>query len=198
MARNGRSGMWWCGVGIFLAGTIFAVLEKVFEPNYAVFGSPKHPWLPWVTLGTISLGPILMIVDEIIRRREKEDSAKGGEYKMENEKFEDIDELVEDFLKKTGSPVQRDMPRYPTLADIVNVKLARHNYKSSERVFEAVELFNKTSTKLTKWIITLTIVMIVLVAVQVGQLFWLKGKQQVPTVTEQQSVSEVVGTEGGG
>jgi hypothetical protein len=71
MGKRISSGLKWFSMGVIFTGTVFGILEKIFEPNTLQFGPTKYPWLPWVYWGMILLGIILMIADEIIRHRRK-------------------------------------------------------------------------------------------------------------------------------
>lgn len=81
----------------------------------------------------------------------------------------DVDAIYEEWNKQVGSGgyTIRDMNHPVMLTDIANIKLSYGNYKSSQKLCAAIQRFDRNSTRLTRWMLILSVIMTVLVGVQV-------------------------------
>ena len=78
MGKRGGFTLWGVGVSIFMSGVVCSVFERIYAPDYLVFQNPSYPeWFPLMGFFLISLGPTLMILDEILKR--KKGIEKGGD-----------------------------------------------------------------------------------------------------------------------
>ena len=77
MGKGGGFTLWGVGVSIFMSGVVCSVFERIYAPDYLVSQNTPYPeWFPLLGLFLISLGPTLMILDEILKR--KKGIEKGG------------------------------------------------------------------------------------------------------------------------
>lgn len=138
-------------------------------------------------------------VETELREMAKKDNKEvieesGGE---KNTEF-DVDELYQAFIKRTGGSVTLRHPEsgYPTLADVTNVKLTYANYKSSQELRKTIKQFDKSSTRLTRWMLGLTALIAVLTIIMlflVGNHVKLMRRQETSQTKNNLSTTQDVG-----
>lgn len=82
----------------------------------------------------------------------------------------EVDRTYEIYVKKLGRGgyvISDNINRPFTLVDKVNIELSYASYKASQRLRQAIQRFDESSTKLAKRMLVLTIIMAILVSLQV-------------------------------